>query len=499
MSALDHGVSWLFGRKATAKKVSSKSMRHRIKLAKHKAKRGRHFKRYWGCTKEAKYKARQVAISANMHWSFMYWRCKEYEEYLKEHGMEINNGVIEVVDDEEQDDAFWASLPRFVDTDFDSVPGLLPKRTKCSCFGCTRFERTVHHHQGGYAKAPVSAVVSSCTKTCVPAVGMDLGDGNKSLISKLPVFSGKQDDFIMWLLKFTAIATMGAFAVSIAQNSDGSFGEKSCPKDQKEVDDIIDDIANNPLTDTSSTQTCVKRAEDKEKLEAWKRNSKAFASITLTMPNKLYRIIAGSGGLAHEAMRLLYRKYKPNDHMSHVEAERKYSASRLNDNGNPQYLSQRFAEIAHQHPNAAADEPKKIAIVLSAAPAMYQSILAAQQLALGDACESEDLIQAMEVVYRQSGGGNNSHGSRNNNNSSNNNNQIAMAAPGNRAVKCWNCGKTGHRSKECRAPNTSNKFKPTNSNNNNSNGNTRSQRNVVCDECGMRGHIRTLLLMSQRK
>ena len=43
----------------------------------------------------------------------------------------------------------------------------------------------------------------------------------------------------MWLMKFMAIATMGAFAVAIMQNADGTFREKDCPKNQKEVDDII--------------------------------------------------------------------------------------------------------------------------------------------------------------------------------------------------------------------------------------------------------------------
>jgi ribosomal protein L27 len=165
------------------------------------------------------------------------------------------------------------------------------------------------------------------------------------------------------------------------------------------------------------------------------------------MPNKLYRVLAASNRLAHVAMQQLYHEYKPDDHMSCVEAEQKYSAICLNDNGNPRYLSQRFAEIAHQHPNAATDEPKKIAIILSAAPAMYQSILAAQQLALGaQQCTSENSIQAMEVVYRQRGGGN--HGGRNNNN--NNNHELAMAAPGNRTKKCWNCNKAGHMLKDCR-------------------------------------------------
>jgi hypothetical protein len=48
----------------------------------------------------------------------------------------------------------------------------------------------------------------------------------------------------------------------------------------------MQDIADHPLTDASSTVDHVKRAEDKEKLEMWKRNAKAFASITLTMPKQ---------------------------------------------------------------------------------------------------------------------------------------------------------------------------------------------------------------------
>jgi hypothetical protein len=68
----------------------------------------------------------------------------------------------------------------------------------------------------------------------------------------------------MWLAKFTALAaTMGAFAAAITQNVDGTFGEKNCPKNQKEVDDIMQDIADHPLTDASSTRTHAKRAEDK--------------------------------------------------------------------------------------------------------------------------------------------------------------------------------------------------------------------------------------------
>jgi hypothetical protein len=117
---------------------------------------------------------------------------------------------------------------------------------------------------------------------------MDLGDGEKSLVSKLPPFTGKSDDFIMWLAKFTAIATMGAFTASIAQNPDGTFGESDCPKDE-----------------AAASQLNLNNNADKAKHEAWKRNSKAFAALTLVMPNNLFRIIVEAGGIASKAMELL--------------------------------------------------------------------------------------------------------------------------------------------------------------------------------------------------
>jgi hypothetical protein len=202
---------------------------------------------------------------------------------------------------------------------------------------------------------------------CAPITAMDLGDGTKSLIGKLPPFSGKKDDFIMWLAKFTALATMGAFAVSIARNTDGSFGEANCPKTEAEF---------NTLDAT--------KADEKLKIDAWKRNSKAFAALTLSLPNKLFRIIAASNGLAAEVMRLLYQEYKPDDNISWVEAERKYAAIRLSNNGDPRYLSQRFAEIAHQHPHAAADNAKKVGIILSASPMIYQSVITSQLIQDGE-------------------------------------------------------------------------------------------------------------------
>jgi gag-polypeptide of LTR copia-type len=301
---------------------------------------------------------------------------------------------------------------------------------------------------------------------------MDLGDGNKSLVSKLPPFTGRKEDFVMRLAKFTALATMGSFSLAIARSSNGTFGEADCPADEAAAAVLDPTIAG-----------------DRLKIAAWNRNNKAFAALALCMPNKLFRIIAASAGSAATVMKLLYHEYKPDDNISRVEAERKYAAIKLQENGNPRYLSQRFAEIAHQHPNAAASDAKMISIILAAAPTMYQSILATQQIAKGAACTAEDLIEAMEMLYRQRGGGN----SRSINN---HNSELAMAAPGNRAPKCWNCNKPGHKSSKCRAPSTNNKLRTGRTSNSRGNNrgtgdsNNRYRRDIVCNECGLRGHLR---------
>jgi hypothetical protein len=117
---------------------------------------------------------------------------------------------------------------------------------------------------------------------------------------------------------------------------------------------------------------------DKDKVDAWKRNNKAFPALTLCSPNKHFRFISGAKGHAGTVMKNLFNEYRPQDHMSLVEADRKYEGIALNENGNPRYLEQRFAEIEAQHPTAAAGDAKKMSIILRVAPVRYQALLATQ-------------------------------------------------------------------------------------------------------------------------
>ena len=131
--------------------------------------------------------------------------------------------------------------------------------------------------------------------------------------------------------------------------------------------------------------------------------------------------------------------------MSYVEAERKYSEIQLQENGNPRWFQQRFAQIAAEYPDAKADDAKKIAIVLRAAPAKYQSVLATQQQIRGDSCTSDHLIETMILLYRQTQGSGNSDGSNNPGTQS----EFGLAAPGDDTRRCFNCDQTGHIARDC--------------------------------------------------
>ena len=181
-------------------------------------------------------------------------------------------------------------------------------------------------------------------------------------------------------------------------------------------------------------------------VEAWKRNSKAFSTLALALPTKLFRVIASANGQAKNVMQQLQAEYMPNDRISHVEADRRYDAIRLDNGAHPRQLRTALAQVAAEYPQAAATEAKKMAIIFRVAPQQYQSILASQQIVLAANCTSDALITAMEILYRQQVGTDRDNNTRNRGRNNNNNHgpELGMAAPGACTGPCWNCGCTGH-------------------------------------------------------
>lgn len=125
----------------------------------------------------------------------------------------------------------------------------------------------------------------------------------------MPPFSGKKEDFAMWVMKFTAIATMVGFGSAIETTA-----EDGLPKSEERYKDL------DP-----------KKDDDKPKIAAWKRNAQAFSELTLALPNKLYRILVKADGKAYKVMQQLYEDYRPRDNISLVEAEQRFDRIVMKD------------------------------------------------------------------------------------------------------------------------------------------------------------------------
>ena len=73
------------------------------------------------------------------------------------------------------------------------------------------------------------------------------------------------------------MATIGAYGAAIQANADNTFGEPECPVD---------------ATAYVAAKAALDQDQDNEALklpvEAWKRNSKAFSTLALALPTKLF-------------------------------------------------------------------------------------------------------------------------------------------------------------------------------------------------------------------
>jgi len=322
-----------------------------------------------------------------------------------------------------------------------------------------------------------------------PTQAMDVNGGLTSI--RVPQFSGRKADFLSWFTKFVAVATLYGIAQAIQKNSSGTptWGE-TLPADQ---------AAYEALNDTSDPQSKLRNA--------WKRNLRAHALLVSCLPPRLFRLVRSSGGKAATLMRDLHDEFQPADNISIAEAEAQYAAITLRENGDPRYLRQRFAQLEAEFPLANVDDARKFAIILRVAPKKYAGILAQQQLTKGAACTPDDLLDAMDIVYRQQA----SSATRGTGGGS----ELGMAAPGARADVCWNCGHPGHRSYECTSPDSNQRYRPAGGRNSTGRGGGRGRgrdnggrgnsnggrgrgggrgrnrnRNITCDECGLVGHTR---------
>ena len=152
---------------------------------------------------------------------------------------------------------------------------------------------------------------------------MSEGENRSSKTVQVPVFNGKKSQFGIWFPRFKAYCV----AKDIHEALESTF---ALPADPKAV----------PTTEDA------KKAH-KSKIS---KNAAASAALTLAFTTATLMDIVTStetdeypGGIAHEAVKKLNRKYRPQDNISKVEAETELSKLQFNPSAHPEKFFMQLA------------------------------------------------------------------------------------------------------------------------------------------------------------
>ena len=211
----------------------------------------------------------------------------------------------------------------------------------------------------------------------VLCAGMDT-DSTKNV--RVPVFSGKQEDFQIWWMRFMAFATIMGFSAVLTTTKHAAV-----PADQ--VEDAAD-------------------TADGKKARKW--NLTAMYNITLAFTTEaLMGLVFKSqtpewpSGLAHLVVQGLFNKFRPQDNVSKIEVRRQLAAMKLKDKEDPAKLFERAGKIANQSTgtNKVSDEDM-LACVMSAFTDKCHPVITSLAITKGDALTINDLEVTTKAFFR---------------------------------------------------------------------------------------------------
>ena len=277
-------------------------------------------------------------------------------------------------------------------------------------------------------------------------------EGTESKSVRLPTFGGAQKDFQIWWTRFLAYGSVYKFAAALKESDDVDL-----PASDADVLDLTKD-------------------EGKRQDAARKRNNVAMANFTMAFTSEalmglVFKAQSAEwpGGKASRVVKALMTKYMPKDRISRVELRQMLASVAMKDNDNPATLFEQISAIENKYNTATSkiEEEELIAVVMTAAPKAYVSVITTEQRIQGTRLKLEDLESAMSQQYRQTVGASNG-GERGGK-------EFTLGAFGG---ICYRCHKTGHKAKDC----------PDKNKKGGSNEKQKGNKNLKCNTCGKGGH-----------
>ena len=265
-------------------------------------------------------------------------------------------------------------------------------------------------------------------------------DHGTTKTNTIPTFNGKREKFHQWWTKFEGYANLQGFAAALKPGGE----------------------ANLPDTDH-------KDETDDKKLKARKRNTRAVYALTMAFKaEKLQGLIHKSktdeyeNGKAFVIVQLLKDKYAPVDRYSRHEETKELAAVRMGKREDPSELTERLYTIANKYKTNKYSISKDtlLSTMIGAAPREYADTIRQAVASHGTTLDIDTLEDEMRETWRLM------YGRYNTTNETNN--EVAL---GTMSLKCYNCGKEGHKAVACPEPKRrKNRFKG------------------KCNNCGKEGH-----------
>ena len=237
--------------------------------------------------------------------------------------------------------------------------------------------------------------------------------------------------------------------------------------------------------DLPVSETALSADPDTKKKEeaALIRNKTAMAAYTLafTKPAQMNMIHKAKDftypkGKANRVTKQLIKRYRPVDRISTVEAKTALRQVKMLRTDTPDDFINKLSAVQNKYVKAGAltdDDLLTEAIVK--VPNDYKSLVAGAVARLGTALTLEDIREIMSQQYRME------HNTlRGDDDDDDDEGETAL----NSSDVCFNCGKPGHKSFQCRSP------KKTNGNGGQSNQNRNKKKKFTgtCNNCGKVGH-----------